>query len=322
VAHGRANPQAGINACVTVAYVVLSYKNPAQVLRLVSALRESPGSEVVVRHDQRRSPLAAAAVEERGGHLLDDGIDVAWGEFSYVEVLTGALESALAQFDPDWVLVLSGQDYPLRPPADTERWLGAAEADAFLTAAWELPTDERPPPPAEQFFMRYAYRHYRLPGWAPRAPARARRLFYTREMPAGLGTRLGIRRVRLPFGPRRRCFVSADWLTLSARAAREVTRVARDDRALMRFYERVLIPSESLFATILLNDPGLSVSFEDRRFLSFQGPAVPHPDVLTSAHLEALLESGMHFARKFDSEVDEEVLDALDEHRRSRSVPR
>jgi hypothetical protein len=304
---------------VTVAYVVLSYRNPAQVVRLVSALREGPASEVVVRHDQHRTRLEREAVEERGGHLLEDGIEVEWGQFSYLEVLVGAIEWALERFDPDWILLLSGQDYPLRPLAATERWLAGAGEDAFLTAAWELPTHRRPEPPAEEFFLRYAYRHFEPPTWAPRVPRALRALCYTRELPVGLGNRVGFRRARLPFGPERRCFVSSDWFTLSARAARQVTAAARTDRRLMRHYRRSIIASESFFATVLLNDPELVVSREDRRFMSFAGPGVPHPDVLTGDHLDELLESGMHFARKFDSEVDVEVLDALDEHRRSRS---
>jgi hypothetical protein len=302
---------------MTVAYVVVSYRNPAQVLRLVSALREAPGSEVVVRHDQRSTRLEREAVEERGAHLLDDGIEVAWGEFSYLEVLVEALEWSLERLSPDWILVLSGQDYPLRPPADTERWLAGAAEDAFLTAAWEVPTDHRPEPPAEEFFLRYAYRHHPLPAWVPHAPRALRDLVYTREMPAGLGNRVGFRRARLPYGPERRCFVSADWLTLSARAARAVTAAARGDQRLIRHYRGSIIPSESFFATVLLNDPGLDVALEDRRFLSFAGPGVPHPDVLTSRHLDELVGSGMHFARKFDAEVDAGVLDALDERRRS-----
>ena len=54
--------------------------------------------------------------------------------------------------------------------------------------------------------------------------------------------------------------------------------------------------------------------------ISFAGPGVPHPDVLTSADLGRLLDSDMDFARKFDQERDAEVLDALDERRRSLSA--
>ncbi|MFL5516077.1 MAG: hypothetical protein ACJ8DJ_07965 [Gemmatimonadales bacterium] len=307
---------------MTAVYLVISYRNPSQVLRLVSALREGPGAEVVVRHDQRTTQLARGDVEERGAHLLEDGIQIEWGELSHVRVLLGALEWALEHLNPDWLLVLSGQDYPLRPMADIEAGLAGSGKDAFLSSAWELPLDRRPEPPDDQFFLRYGYRHYRAPDWVPRAPGALRPVVYTREMPLALGTRVGIRRVRLPFGPDLRCFVSADWLTVSARAAWAITETARGDRALMRYYRRVLIPSESLFATILLNHPDLEVSREGRRFLPFGRPGAPHPDVLTSADLDRLIGSGMDFARKFDVEVDAEVLDALDDRRRSRTVPR
>jgi hypothetical protein len=305
---------------MTLAYVVVSYKNPEQVLRLVSVLREGPGAEVVVRHDQRSTPLARTDVEDRGGHMLEDGIEVAWGDFSYLRVLLGALEWSLERLDPDWILLLSGQDYPLRPLAEIEARLGAADEDAFLTSAWELPTDRRPEPPAEEFFLRYAYRHYRVPTWTPRAPRALRDLVYTRQLPLGLGKRVGLRRRRLPFGPARPCFVSGDWPTLSARAARVATGTARREPALMRTYRRSVIPSESFFATALLNEPELNVAREDRRLISFAGPDVPHPEVLTSADLGRLLDSGLDFARKFDEELDSEVLDALDERRRSLSA--
>jgi hypothetical protein len=139
-------------------------------------------------------------------------------------------------------------------------------------------------------------------------------------MPLGLGRRIGLRRRRLPFGPGLRCFVSSDWLTLSARAARVVTAAARRERALMRHYRASPMPSESFFATVLLNHPELNVAREDRRMISFAGPGVPHPDVLTSSDLGRLLDSDMDFARKFDQERDAEVLDALDERRRSLSA--
>jgi hypothetical protein len=303
---------------VTVAYVVVSYKNPGQVLRLVSALREGPAAEVVVRHDQRHTSLPRVEIEERGGHMLEDGIDVEGGEFSYLRTLLGALERSL-ELDPDWIVVLSGQDYPLRPLAEIEARLGAAEEDAFLTSPWELSTARRPEPPAEEFFLRYAYRHFRVPSWTPRAPRALRDVVYTREMPLGLGRRIGLRRRRLPFGPALRCFVSSDWLTLSARAARVVTAASRE-RALMRHYRATPMPSESFFATVLLNHPELNVAREDRRMISFAGPGVPHPDVLTSSDLGRLLDSDMDFARKFDQERDAEVLDALDERRRSLSA--
>ncbi|HEX2233045.1 MAG TPA: hypothetical protein VHG69_06730 [Thermoleophilaceae bacterium] len=296
-----------------VAYLVVSHVNPRQVLRLARALGEGDGSEVVVRHDQRRSRLDDAAVEEAGARLMRDGLDVEWGDWSYLRMLLGALQHIAAELDPDWVLVLSGQDYPLRPIGEIEDRLASSPHDAYVGACWELDTERFPRGREAEFFLRYAYLHLRAPGLSA-FPARVRRLAYYRDRPR----RLGIRRLRLPFRDDLHCWVSSDWPALSRRAMEAVLRTAREERRLMRHYRRTVAPSESFFATALMNDPGLRVSHDDRRYVRFQ-PGAPSPDVLTIADLDELKASGAHFARKFDAALDDRVLDGLDELRRSGS---
>jgi hypothetical protein len=305
-----------------VVYIVVSHRNPGQVLRLVSALKEGPGAEVLVRHGEPGARLDPRALEELGAHSLDDGIDVQWGELSHFRMLLRALEQALEAHDPEWVVVLSGQDYPIRPLHEVEAFLASAKEDAFLQDAWELDTSRFPGPPEDEFFLRYAYRHFKVPGWLPRPPGRLRPLLYRRDLPQGLPSRIGIRRTCLPFDSEYRCFVSADWLTVRRRAARILIDAAREDRRLMSHYRRSVIPAESFFATVLMNAPGLQVARESRRFVSFAGPGVPHPEVLTTGDLNRVLDSGMDFARKFDSDIDSEVLDRLDDHRRGAGSPR
>jgi Core-2/I-Branching enzyme len=303
---------------VTVAYLVFSHRNPEQVLRLVAALQEGPAAQVVVRHDQRRSELAPAEAKEAGAHLLGDEIELEWGGWSQVQAILHGLQQVRDLLDPDWLLTLSGQDYPLRPVAEIESSLAQSELDGMLGDAWELDTSSSPEPPRDDFFLRYAYRHYPAPRKAPRLPRRLRPLVYLRELPVPLRPRLGVRRLRLPFGPGFRCQVSADWLTLSRRALEALLDGARAERRLMRYYRRAAIPSESFFATVLLKDSSLRIARQNRRFASFPGPLAPHPDTLTSSDLERVLASGCDFARKFDVEVDAKVLDLLDERRRSR----
>jgi hypothetical protein len=299
---------------MNLVFLVVSHRNPDQVLRLVRGLRESPAATVVVRHDQRHSRLDAGALARAGAVALADDIDVEWGEWSHLRMLIGALGRIAAELDPDWVVALSGQDYPLRPLDEVEKRLATAGYDAFLAAAWELQTDKLPPPPAEDFFLRYAYLHLRAPRNLPHLPSRLKPVAYVRDVPR----RFGLRRPRLPFGESVRCWVSSDWPTLNRRALETVLRTARAERRLMRHYRRTVAASESFFATALMNDPRLRVSGEDRRFARFS-PRSPNPDVLTSADLDELKASGAEFARKFDTEVDGRVLDLLDELRRSRS---
>src|SRR4051794_7905701 len=142
---------------VRIAYLVLSHRNPEQVLRLVGALKEGPAAEVLVRHDPRFSTLDEGDLDRLGGRSLHDAVEFEWGGWSQLQMLLACLDKA-RELDPDWLLVLSGQDYPLRPMAAIEKELAHSGSDAMLGHAWELETDRVPGPPADDFFLRYAYR--------------------------------------------------------------------------------------------------------------------------------------------------------------------
>lgn len=297
-----------------VAFLVVSHRNPDQVLRLVRALREGGDTAVLVHHDQRREPIDPAECERAGGRLVHYGLPVEWGNVAYTEMLLAALAELAEGPDPDWIAVVSGQDYPLRPLPDFERHLVESPHDALLGALWQLDLSEEPPPPQREFYLRYRYRHYAPP--RPAAAVLARilgRRAYLRELPAGHGLRLGVMPWRHPFGPALQCHVCSDWLTLERRAVRAVLEFARRRTRVMDHYRRTIIPSESLFATALANDPTLSIG-PASRLLGFEDGS-PHPRTFGTGDLDELLGSGMHFARKFDAKVDPDVLDLLDEAR-------
>ena len=299
-----------------VAFLVVSHRNPGQVLRLVRVLREGDDTRVLVRHDQRRSALAAVAVEEAGGRLLLDRHGVAWGDFAYAEMLIEALAQMAAEEDPDWVVIVSGQDYPLRPIAELERHLADTPHQALLHDCWALDLDAEPPPPRDEFYRRYRFLHYQVPRAAANMLSRALgRHAYVRVMPPGLHDLVGIRPARHPFGPALRCHVSADWLTLHRRGVRSVLEFVRTHPRAIRHYRRTVIPSESLFATALAADPAISIGPAPRA-MRFRGRS-PHPDVLAEQDVEELLASGHYFARKFDAASHPRALDLLDESRRA-----
>jgi hypothetical protein len=278
------------------------------VLRLVRVLREQPGAEVFVRHDQRRVSLARGETEQAGGHLIEDGLEVEWGSWTYLQALLRGLRRINDQVDPDWTVVLSGQDYPLGHHRELESFLSGSGHAAHLAGFWELNPLELRNRPQDEFVLRHAYRHFELP-WVPRRLPR--RLAYRRELPPALRPQLGLRRLRTPDV---RLHVSSDWPTLSRAAVRAVLGFAQRRPDVMRHLRRSFVPAESLFATALGNDRELSVGTGPHRYWDWP-PGEAHPRVLTEADLPAALASGAHFARKFDTSVDSGVLDALDRAR-------
>ena len=293
---------------MTVVYIVISHRNPEQVVRLVRVLREGPSARVLVRHDPLGERLEGEEIEAAGGEPVVDRITSAWGGWSHLRLIVSCLREASARHDPDWVLILSGQDYPLRPIADIEADLNTSPADARLGSVRQVET-HRPAIGDDEFFLRCRYRHYARPRVFPSSlPGPIRPLAYARELPP----LLGVRRIdRAPLA----LFASADWLTLGRAGIRAVL-AASEDRRLTRHFRRVAVPSESFFASVLLADPSLIVERDNRRFSAFAAGS-PHPDTLTSDDYDRLLASGADFARKFDAARDPHVLDLLDEHRRS-----
>jgi hypothetical protein len=238
-------------------------------------------------------------------------------------VVLRCLRAALERTDAAWVVLISGQDYPIRPVAEIERSLAGAELDAFVEA-WPV---ARPPlrrgAPEEEFGPRYHCLWRRVPpataGPLRSAAALARPLLRVRSLPSG--TWAGVPAARDPFGPGLVCHRGADWFSLSRRAVETVDRFAGARPDVLRHYRRTLLPTESFVQTVLANEPGLRLSGDHRRFSVWDPPPATSPRVLRGRDLDGIIASGADFARKFDETVDRDVLDAIDRRVHHRFPP-
>lgn len=300
------------------AYAVMSHRLPGQLVRLVATLRAlSPQAAILVHHDDRQVPAPADELRAAAGEItLVEPVAVQWGRGSQLQMLLAVLRGALAEPDVDWVFLLSGQDYPLRPLAEIEAELRAAPYDGYLEDRQVAPTGWSRG--VDEFALRYRYAWGEPPsvvaGPLHRVAAAASPLLASRTLPSG--ERLMIRRrLRTPFTAQRPLRAGSDWLTLSAPAARRLTELerTRDGRRLLRHFAATLIPTEALPHTVLWADRSLTLSSDVRRFTQWD-QAAAHPRIVTAADVPAAIASGADFARKFDDELAPGALDALDAH--------
>jgi hypothetical protein len=299
-------------ALTRVAYLITSYTLPDQVLRLARRLRAgSPGAPIVIHHDERRSRLDDGALARLGGvERVRPPMAVEWGTGSQLDLHLRCYAWLLARVEFDWVVLLSGQDYPIRPLAEIERDLGAAPFDGFVQSDVVAPPAWRRDA-HDEFARRYFYRYRAIPAPRPRlrrAITAARPLLALRRLPSG--TLLG-HRTRSPFSAALPCRRGPDWITLSRRAVAALDAAATTRPALVRHYRRTLIPTESFAHTVLAATPGLRLRADTRRYSAWR-PGAPRPEVLRLEDLDRILASGADFARKFDATVDTAVLDELD----------
>jgi hypothetical protein len=217
-----------------------------------------------------------------------DRVDTYYFGWSMVEGTLNGLRSAVTR-DPRHVVVISGQDYPLKQPDEIAAQLEAHEGTSFV-------------------------HHYALPteAWARENGGMRRIRYYWLE-----GVRVRRRPVRLPFVRRRfpAGFVpygGSAWVALSGEAARYILRFVEENPAVVGFFRNTLIPDELFVQTVLLNSPLRDRIVNDEVHYVDWSANRTSPKTLTVEDFPALAASDKLLARKFDAKEDGAVLDLID----------
>lgn len=104
---------------------------------------------------------------------------------------------------------------------------------------------------------------------------------------------------------------SFQWHTLSRNCVEYVANFTNKNSSLFNYYNKTVLPEESIVANVLVNSKRVKICKEHKRYLEFLGGSV-HPRILANNDYSTLTNASFHFARKF--EQDTKILDMLDSH--------
>jgi hypothetical protein len=273
-----------------VAYVISAYKLPDQLVRLVQRL-ESPNSSFAIHVDRKTGSDVYARMQE--GLRAVDSVHFLerhtcnWGDFGHVRATLKGLAHLLEDGDPfDYLVLLTGQDYPLRPAEEIEAFLAGADGRSFMRW-WPLPH--------EPWSGRGGL--HRIERW---------HLVGRRHLRLSLPLRRRLPLDLVPFG-------GSPYWCLARPVAEHVHETVRAHPELVRFFEHVFVPDELFFQTIVANSRWRDSLVDDNlRYVDWS--RLPAPAILGAGDVDRLLASPALFARKFDATVDAVILDLLDAH--------
>lgn len=306
----------------SISFLVFAHRNPKQVGRLAGRIRSDlPDCDVVVRQDRRTLDSADDLPFDLGRvHLRDDGAPTDWGDWSIVTTVMDTLAWSLERLTADWIVCLSGQDYPIVHLGLLEEMLGSSALDGYVSCS---PVEDFPfwTPlekahryhhrfsvlPDAVFVHRQVLRAIRVGNWLMRSPD----YFLFQGFPRGLPARVGVRRRATPFTADFRCLVGRQWWTLRRATAEWLLEEYRRDRRLREYYRRTLVPDESYFHTVLGNRPDLRLG-HDLHHQNWERAERPH--TFRAEDFAEVVGSGKFFVRKVDMDVDPTLLDLLDDH--------
>lgn len=308
---------AGTTPLPQVCYQIHSHRSPAQLYRLVSVLAAANDALIVVSHARQGAAVDTARLRRCGASLVME-TDGGYGDWSHIRrYLEVAERLAVLGIDYDWMVSLSGQDYPVRPLADIRAELARSTADGFVEHFPVLSADS--PWGLRRGRTRYDYHHRRLfplrPG-AQRAlrPAQVvNRLQPALSLHVAYGLTVGWR-VRSPFGADLTCYGGSFFSSLTRPSVERVRRFARDRPDVVEHYQQTLSPAESFLQTALLSDADVRLVNDCKVYFDFRGSRLNHPRTLDVSDISPARQSGAHFARKWDLDRDPDAFDLLDDH--------
>jgi hypothetical protein len=316
-----------------IVYFITSYRPPAQLIRLINALRhEGSKSPVVIHHDVFQWPLDSALLTSMPDvHILTSEYPIIWGDFSLEATRWKVFRWLLGNLDFDWVVLLSEQDYPIAPLQVLESRLAATKADAVIKGETiDVIVDKQL---RREVNARYTFQYRslpnlgierRLPNWLANISLVARRslfaivnhtvprlFIHTMPRELHLPSKIGIRSEKSPFTSTFPCWFNDSWFALSCKAVEHVIGYVDSHPELVRYYAHTMIPVESATGTIVFNDPDLEVENSSLTTAIWSNPKSGRPNQIGVDDIPFVLGSGGSFARKFDGE-NTEVLDELD----------
>jgi hypothetical protein len=224
-----------------IAYLVLAHQHSEQLSRLVEQLR-SPAADIFVHVDAKVpiEPFLRAVGPDV--HFTSTRIPVYWADYSQIRAVLLLIEAALAAPRKyDYLVLLSGVDYPLRSAAEIEDFFAQNKGSEFIN--WVA----MPSAGASKPLSRLTDYHGR-PGLPGRLLSKARRLL-----------------IKLHFMPSARdCkaylgetapYAGSTWWALTRDACEYIQSFAIGNPRFMKFFENTSSPDEMVFQTILANSP-------------------------------------------------------------------
>jgi hypothetical protein len=290
---------------MNIVYIILAHQLPQQLIRLVKRL-QSADVTFVIHLDKRMDKRDVAQIHT--GLKKDDNIHYvpshycAWSDFGSTHAANKAISLIINEKIPcDFAILLSGQDYPLRPRQELLQFLEANPGKCFMEF-FPMPTDKW-----QNGGMERVNRwHFSLP-WLQkfRKPWRLSTLLLNfmvnaimpqRTFPAGFS----------PYG-------GAQWWGFNRECLEYIHVYNAAHPKFWKFFRHAYHSSEIFYQTLLLNSP-LATQFENQILTYVDWSGNPAPKILTVDDYQPLLESGKFFARKFNEHQDTRIFDLLDNH--------
>jgi hypothetical protein len=303
-----------------ICYLIQTHKNPEQIYRLVKLIKQlSPDSYVLISHNYYTCDLDRIPIQNLPNVEIIISNKIQRYDFSILQAYFNAIDWLFQHnIKFDWLVNLTGQDYPTQPLPKIEKFLVQTEYDGFLEyfdvfspqSPWSLKTA----------YNRYYYQYFLSPVQLSSKqkiifkPVKKFINFFQKIVRVDISPVLMIayKSKKLPFNRQFKCYGGSYFTTLSWKCISYLHALSINPSKIINYYKKTLLPEESLIQTLLVNSKKFNLCDRNYRYINFEHSRHGHPHLLTHQDYPFLIQEDIHFARKFDIAENSKILDMLD----------
>lgn len=310
-----------------IAYIVLAHKYPEQVIRLIMRLSTEKTS-FFVHIDKSASHQIYQQIVSAVSHISNVFFlkrhKCYWGDYSLVEATIEGLKKIFSiNIDFDWLILLSGQDYPIKSNSQIQEFLQENQGKSFIDY-FPLPRpDNLLPKWTNDGFDRINYWHFCLFNQRFVFPGKRRlNTYYANYVKPTIQVRIisaiwfalvSPFPIKRKFPPGFKPFAGSQFWCLSRYSSEYIYNFTQQNPDFVNFFKYVDVPDEMFFQTIVLNSNIKdTVINHNLWYMDWQNPNPNLPAILDIDDFDKIINSSKLFARKFDINHDTEILDSID----------
>ncbi len=287
------------------AYLIMAHKDPKQLHRLVSRLNDGT-SEFFIHIDQKADFSQFQTVKEFGTIVhFTERFDATWGGYGLIKPYLSAMKAVKdSPKEFDRILLLSGQDYPIKSNVYINDFFKNAPYSNFIDY-FPIPNYQKWPGGDRGGWYRVD-KYYFGTKWYESFCSKALNL---------LATFIPFLRRKIPNGMKP--YTGQTWWNLDMYALNYILDYVSRHPEYVDFHKYTFVADE-LFVQMIIansNDEKLlqSIGNSEKRFTIWPKLNSAHPKILDKNDLDAIMASDDLFARKFDENADTEIMDLIDQ---------
>lgn len=305
-------------------YLILAHKNPLQLGRMIERLDD--GASKFFIHLDAKTPIEPFAACLEGGYIrfIEPRERCVWGDFSIVRATIHLMEAASKE--QGFFILMSGQDYPIQSQGYINAFLESNKEFDFIEIE---PLEEKwKPKMVKDKLEHYHILHSEERGhsncYAPFAHCSVfQKLRTLTHLLKGRLSRKSFRLLcSLPkrIAPFERQYAGSQFWAFSERTFYAVLNYIREHKAALEgYYKYTSSPDEIYFHSVLMHLVAKDSTIKLKEQITYVNYFRKN-NVFVSEDFDKLTsEKGKLFARKFDTDIDIEILNKLDSNQENES---